>query len=129
MSLPQGWIQNKSVRTLIPNSTNASFLNQEFCQFEVVIGFEADSFLKSRKEEWQMLFADAKSTEFKKWADYEGEGFEIEGKVEGDLPYRKRLFRFYKQGRVCVIVESASLENFNKYAADFKVMRQTFKLK
>ncbi|MEP6663964.1 MAG: hypothetical protein ABJC04_09900 [Verrucomicrobiota bacterium] len=80
-------------------------------------------------EQWQKKVTDLKSSPIKKWSNYEGKGFEIEGKIQGIVRSQARIFTFEKGDNVCLITEYATVGDLKTFAADFAKIRQSFKLK
>jgi hypothetical protein len=133
ISLPAGWTEDTKDDMHDPDSF-VFFENPESCLFAVVIGKKSagatvDEQLMNQKEAWLKNITEAKITDFRKWANYEGQGFEIEGKVHGTSLTRQRIFGFEKSDNVCVITESATPGDFKTFASDFETLRQSFKLK
>jgi hypothetical protein len=133
MSLPQGWTEDTKNDMHDPDSF-IFFENSESCLFTVIIGTKsagaavADMF-KPQKEKWEKKVTDMKSTPIEKWGTYQGKGIEIEGKMQGILRYRVRLFGFESNDYACVITESSTDGDSKTFAADFEKIRQTFRLK
>ena len=133
MSLPIGWKEDKKDDMYNPDST-VFFENPEPCLFLVIIrkksaGASVDSLLTAQKSSWQSKFTDTKIMDISKWANYEGKGFEIEGKFQGIRLSRSRIFGFENADKVSIIIEFAALNDFKTCASDYEEIRQTFKLK
>ena len=133
MTLPAGWTENTEDDQYDPNSL-VFFENSESGFFAVVIreksaGASVAEEVMKQKEAWQKNMTGAKITALNKWANYEGEGFEIEGKLEGTYLTRQRVIGFENSDNICVIIESADPGDFQTFADDYDLIRQTFKLK
>lgn len=133
MTLPAGWTEDTKDDMHDPDSF-VFFENPESCLFTVIIGKKSagasvDQQLTIQKKAWLKRVTEAKITGLQTWANYEGQGFEIEGKVNGIVLIRKRIFGFENADSVCVISESATFGDFTTFAGDFETIRQTFKLK
>ena len=133
LSLPAGWTEDTKDDMYDPESL-VFFENAESCLFAVVMaqkstGASVDEQLANQKETWLQKTTEAKTSDFQKWGNYEGKGFEIEGKVQGTFLTRQRFFGFEDADSVCIIMESATPEDFQTCASDFETIRQTFKLK
>jgi hypothetical protein len=92
-------------------------------------GSKPGPMLTAQKESWLKRLTDLETGKIAKWGKYEGEGFELTGKLNGTTRYHVRLFGFENAGRTCVVVESADAPDAKKYAADFEKIRETFRLK
>ena len=102
--------------------------------FNVVIGKKSagasvDDLVNHERDTMVTKFSDATVTSIAKWSDFEGKGFEIQGKIQGIASARVRIFGFQKNDNACLIIEYATLGDFTKYGGDFDKIRQTFKLK
>lgn len=133
MSLPAGWTEDTK-DDMHDADSFVFFENAESCLFAVMIGKKSagaslDNQLVNQKDALLKKMTDAKVIEIQRWATYDGEGFEIEGKVAGIALTRQRIFGFENGDNICVITESATPGDFETYAADFETIRQTFKLK
>lgn len=133
MTLPNGWTEKTKDDMYDPNSF-VMFENPESCLFIVMIANKSaaatvEELLKHQKEEWQKRITESKSTDIKIWSKYEGSGFELEGKTQGMIRSRVRIFGFQKGDNVCVVIEFGVLADLKTFAADFETIRQSFKLK
>lgn len=135
MTRPTGWIEDTKFDGYNPDAFVMFERGQgSNCLFEVIIvkksaGASADKILASQKEGWLKNVPAAKVGQFDQWGSYSGEGFDIEGEVNAKYLQRHRIFVFTKGDSVCLVVESAKPADFLYYAADFRTIRESFKLK
>lgn len=132
MSVPNGWTEDTKDETYNPNYV-VFFENPQSCLFSVRIfkksaGIAVEGLLTDQTDALRKKFSGPTSVEFTKWSTYDGKGVEIEGTVTKILRSRARLFAFENADYACIITEYATLGDFEKYAADFEEIRQTFKL-
>jgi len=133
MALPKGWTEDTKAELYDPD-TIVFFENSESCLFTVVIGKKSagasvEAKLKAYKQATEKNYTEVKLKEFGKWSRYQGKGIEIEGKLQGTLRSRTRIFAFEKGDSVCVVKESAILADWKKFIADFEKIREGFKVK
>jgi hypothetical protein len=68
--------------------------------------------------------------EITNWSRYDGKGFNIEWKSQGEMPgFHITIFGFEKGDNVCLLYEYATLGNYKTFAKDFEKIRKTFQLK
>lgn len=133
MSLPNGWSEDTKNDSYNPSSF-IFFDGPKSTLFCVIIkkkstDVSADALVNNQKDVQSKKFTDAKTTEIKHWANYDGIGFELEGNMQGESNARFTVFGFEKADNVCLIEEFATLDDYAKYADDFKTIRQAFELK
>jgi hypothetical protein len=133
MSLPDGWSEDTKDDAYDPNSF-VFFDGPKSTLFCVIIkpksaDVSADELVKNQKRIQSAKFTDTKITEIKKWANYDGEGFELRGKTQGTGNVRFMVFGFNKSDHVCLIEEYATLDDYAQYADGFKTIKQTFELR
>jgi hypothetical protein len=133
LSLPKGWTEDTKDDMYEPDSF-VFFENAESCLFTVIIGTKsagatAATMLNGQKESWKKRVTDAKWTDITEWSHYKGNGAEVEGKIQGIIRVRARLFAFETERYVCVITEYATVGDWKKFESDFNHIRQSFKLK
>ena len=63
-----------------------------------------------------------------KWSNFDGKGFQMEGKIQGIINGRVTVFGFEKGDNVCIVEEWATPGDYKTYAKDFEKIRQTFRL-
>jgi hypothetical protein len=132
VSLPGNWTEDKKDDTYDPDSF-VFFDGPKSTLFTVIIrqksaGASVAALVKNQKDIQSKKFADIKTTEIKKWSDFDGEGFELEGKIQGMVNARLTIFGFEKADNVCLIEEYATLGDYKTYAGNFEKIRQTFRL-
>jgi len=133
LSLPDGWTEDTKDDLHDPDSF-VMFENSESCLFMVIVGKKSagasvDVLLKHQKAQFGKMMTDAKSTNITTWSEFKGKGFEMEGKAQGIVRSRARIFGFEKADHVCVIVEFGTVGDLKTYADDFLKIQKTFKLK
>lgn len=133
VSLPKDWTEDTKQDMYDPESF-LFFENSESCLVVIIIGAKSAGskpgpMLTAQKEAWLKRLTDLETVKIAKWGKYEGEGFELTGKLNGTMRYKVRLFGFENADRTCVVVESADASDAKKYAADFEEIRETFRLK
>ena len=133
MSLPAGWFEDTK-DDMYDAESFMFFENPESCLFCVIIGkksagFSVDEMLEKHKEQYSAKMTDLSTSSFDGWSNYRGKGMNITGKVQGAFQYRCHLFGFENGDSACVIIEAANPADFNKFAGDFELIRQSFKLK
>lgn len=133
MSLPDEWSEDTKDDAYDPNSF-IFFDGPKSTLFCVIIkpksaDVSADELVKNQKRIQSAKFTDTKMAEIKKWANYDGEGFELQGKMQGTGNVRFMVFGFEKSDHVCLIEEYATLDDYAQYADGFKTIRQTFELR
>ena len=132
MILPKGWTEDTKGDIDDPNSF-ATFQGPQTCFFAAVVrkqsaGATVEDLLRWQYESWRKRLTVSESRDIKIWSKYEGNGFELEGKLQG-VPSRTRVFGFREGDTVCLIVESGALADLETFADDSEKIRQTFKLK
>jgi hypothetical protein len=133
MSLPANWSEDTNDDSYNPNSF-VFFDGPQSALFCVIIqkkstDVSADALVNNQKAIQSKKFTDSGITEMKKWANYDGKGFKLEGKMQGVVNARFTVFGFEKADNVCLIEEYATLDDYKKYTSGFEKIRQTFKLK
>jgi len=133
LSLPDGWKEDTNDEMHDPDSF-VMFENSESCLFMVIVGKKSagaslDELLKQQKIQFLKRMTDAKSTNITTWAEFKGKGFELEGKMQGIVRSRARIFGFEKADQVCLVIEFGTLGNLKRFTDDFLKIRKSFKLK
>lgn len=133
LSLPGKWTE-KTKDDMYERDSFIFFDGPESCFFNVVIGKKSagasvDALVTKQRDGMQKKFTDWTLTLITKWSNYDGKGYEIQGKIQGIIRARVRIFGFEKDDNVCLVIEYATLVDFTKYSGDFEQIRQTFKLK
>lgn len=132
MSLPDKWIEWKTLDGYDPNYF-IIFDGPESPIFIVFMGRKQDgASIESYHAKWKDRFAKKLSNptinEIKTWSSFEGKGTVIEG-TSFFVKERTTIFAFERGDTVCLVLESASLDDYGKFAKDFDMIRQSFKLK
>ena len=138
LSLPHNWAEiNKddplSLRTYY------RFQGPEDAEFGVRVsqksaGISIDSLVNEAGNDYtngiMSRYYKATITEITNWSRYDGKGFNIEWKSQGEFPgQRDTIFGFERGDNVCIIYEETSLPDFKKSDKDFDKIRKTFQLK
>lgn len=131
--LPAQWTEDTARDTYDPNAF-VFFENPESCLLGVIIapksaGATADNILKSQREALQKRVTEMQFTETTQWGSYNGRGYDFQGKAQGLILMRGRTLAFENDTSVCFIMETATLADYQTYARDFELIRQTFRLK
>ena len=133
LQLPKGWYEDTADDMHDPNGF-VFFENPESCFVLVMIndsssGTTVDDHLRGQRNAYEKLLKNSRTTKLSHWGKIEAKGFEINGKSEGILSTKVKIYGFQNENRFCVVVEHAVLEDLQKYAADFETIRGSFKLK
>jgi hypothetical protein len=133
LSLPDKWTENTKDDMYSPDSF-IFFEGPESTFFCVVIGQKSagasvDALVNKQRDVMVKKFTDVTVTEITKWSSFDGNGFKIDGKVQGIAKARVTMFGFEKGDNVCLVEEYATLGDYITYARDFQKLRQSFRLK
>ena len=87
MTLPKGWTEDTKDDMYDPDSF-VMFENPKTCLFTLFIGKKSagatvEGLLEPQRAAWGKRITESKFTDIKVWANYEGNGFELEGKIQG----------------------------------------------
>ena len=97
-------------------------------------GFSLATEVNKERDDWIncLWLRDQKSTatEITNWSRYTGKGYDIEFMGHEEMPpVQVTVFGFENSNNVCIVYEYAWVSDFEKYARDFKKIRETFRLK
>ena len=132
VSLPGNWAEDTKRDTYNPDSF-VFFDGPESALFSVLIGqksagFSVDTMLDNQRDYYKARIVNATITPITKWSNFDGKGFQMEGKVQGIANGRITVFGFEKGDNVCIVEEYATPGDYKTYARDFEKIRQTFRL-
>jgi len=132
MTLPGNWIEDTKRDTYDPDSL-VFFDGPESALFSVIVGQKSagssvDTMLDNQRDYYKARIVNATITPITKWSNFDGKGFQMEGKVQGIANGRITVFGFEKGDNVCIVEEYATPGDYKTYARDFEKIRQTFRL-
>ena len=132
MTLPGNWIEDTKRDTYDPDSL-VFFDGPESALFSVIVGQKSagssvDTMLDNQRDYYKARIVNATITPITKWSNFDGKGFQMEGKVQGIANGRITVFGFEKGDNVCIVEEYATPGDYKTYARDFEEIRQTFRL-
>jgi len=132
MTLPGNWIEDSKRDTYDPDSL-VFFDGPESALFSVIVGQKSagssvDTMLDNQRDYYKARIVNATITPITKWSNFDGKGFQMEGKVQGIANGRITVFGFEKGDNVCIVEEYATPGDYKTYARDFEKIRQTFRL-
>ena len=133
MTLPKGWTEDTK-DGVHDSKAFLNFQGPRTCLFAVLVGKESagatvEDLLKWQNKSWEKELTNTRFTGIKAWSKYQGNGFELEGKLQGGIRFRTRAFGFQQGDNVCLVVESGALGDLEIFADDWEKIRETFKLK
>jgi hypothetical protein len=132
MTLPGNWIEDTKRDTYDPDSL-VFFDGPESALFSVIVGQKSagssvDTMLDNQRDYYKARIVNATITPITKWSNFDGKGFQMEGKVQGIANGRITVFGVEKGDNVCIVEEYATPGDYKTYARDFEKIRQTFRL-
>ena len=132
MTLPGNWIEDTKRDTYDPDSL-VFFDGPESALFSVIVGQKSagssvDTMLDNQKDSLKGKIVNATIIPITKWSNFDGKGFQMEGKIQGIINGRVTVFGFEKGDNVCIVEEWATPGDYKTYAKDFEKIRQTFRL-
>jgi len=132
MTLPGNWIEDTKRDTYDPDSL-VFFDGPESALFSVIVGQKSagssvDTMLDNQRDYYKARIVNATITPITKWSNFDGKGFQMEGKVQGIANGRITVFGFEKGDNVCIVEEYATPGDYKICAKGFEKIRQTFRL-
>jgi hypothetical protein len=132
ITLPGNWIEDTKRDTNDPDSL-VFFDGPESALFSVIVGQKSagssvDTMLDNQKDSLKRKIVNATIIPITKWSNFDGKGFQMEGKIQGIINGRVTVFGFEKGDNVCIVEEWATPGDYKTYAKDFEKIRQTFRL-
>ena len=132
ITLPGNWIEDTKRDTYDPDSL-VFFDGPESALFSVIVGQKSagssvDTMLDNQKDSLKRKIVNATIIPITKWSNFDGKGFQMEGKIQGIINGRVTVFGFEKGDNVCIVEEWATPGDYKTYAKDFEKIRQTFRL-
>ena len=132
ITLPGNWSEDTKRDTYDPDSL-VFFDGPESALFSVIVGQKSagssvDTMLDNQKDSLKRKIVNATIIPITKWSNFDGKGFQMEGKIQGIINGRVTVFGFEKGDNVCIVEEWATPGDYKTYAKDFEKIRQTFRL-